>query len=662
MESGDQLYLLADFPAARSRVKPLSKKIVEYAEVNPIARVRVNVPVSHLDRDFDYLVPAALNSKCLVGNRVRVRFGGKLTDAIVVGRAAESEFAKLAAIERAVGPALTSETLELVHAVTERYVGMFWDVVRAAVPTKSRAGTASSGTTREASSSKTHISTDSSLTAGNWELYDQGPELIQRIKGAESIRAVWSSAPASLWWEEMAELVSAVLEADSQAGVILLVPDAGSVDRLVSVIPNSVAISTHLSAGQRYQNFLEVASGHRRIVIGTRSAVFAPVENLSAVIMWDDFNDAYCDAHAPYWDAREVAALRSHITGCSLFVGGYSRSVVTQSWCESGWCESISSSKSVIESVRAQVRTLTETAIERDPHHSRIPQLAWQAIKSAIAGGPVLVSVGRRGYIPAFLCTRCGERAVCSCGGAIHQRNRNLPGEVLMCSRCGSGGWHCDCGGTEIRALAIGAERTAEELGRAFAGTPVLWSQQEHVVSNVDAQPRIVVATQGAEPFAENGFAAIVILDVFPQSVSLTASESLLRRIFSAAVRSRPGAPIVVTGDLGGRESQALARWDSSWFATREIADRTLAHLPPSVRVAQLIGDREAVMSIAIEVEKLVQARILGPIEGESTQVFLIVPRGSGNTLSLVLNQIMRSRSTDPKNSFVRVHIDPRDF
>ena len=331
MESGDQLYLLADFPAARTRVKPLSKKIVEYAEVNPIARVRVNVPVSHLDRDFDYLVPAALNSKCLVGNRVRVRFGGKLTDAIVVGRAAESEFAKLAAIERAVGPALTSETLELVHAVTERYVGMFWDVVRAAVPTKSRAGTASSGTTREASSSKTHISTDSSLTAGNWELYDQGPELIQRIKGAESIRAVWSSAPASLWWEEMAELVSAVLEADSQAGVILLVPDAGSVDRLVSVIPNSVAISTHLSAGQRYQNFLEVASGHRRIVIGTRSAVFAPVENLSAVIMWDDFNDAYCDAHAPYWDAREVAALRSHITGCSLFVGGYSRSVVTQS-------------------------------------------------------------------------------------------------------------------------------------------------------------------------------------------------------------------------------------------------------------------------------------------------------------------------------------------
>ncbi len=140
MESGDQLYLLADFPAARTRVKPLSKKIVEYAEVNPIARVRVNVPVSHLDRDFDYLVPAALDSKCLVGNRVRVRFGGKLTDAIVVGRAAESEFAKLAAIERAVGPALTPETLELVHAVTERYVGMFWDVVRAAVPTKSRAG------------------------------------------------------------------------------------------------------------------------------------------------------------------------------------------------------------------------------------------------------------------------------------------------------------------------------------------------------------------------------------------------------------------------------------------------------------------------------------------------------------------------------------------
>lgn len=653
MDQGDQLYLLADPDVVRKRVKSVNKKAIEISAENPIARVRVNAPVSHLDRDFDYLVPAAIEAQCQVGDRVRVRFSGKLTDAIVVDRIASSEFAKLAPIERAIGPALTTETLDLVHAVCDRYVAMFWDVVRAAVPNKSTAGEYRK-TTNKTQTPEGHLNA--------WASYSHGSALLDQLKKGECVRAVWASAPASLWWEEMAELVTAIQESDPKTGVILLVPDAPSIERLVAVIPEAEIISTHLGQGERYRNFLEVHSGRGRIVIGTRSAVFAPVENLTAIILWDDFNDAYSDAHAPYWDAREVAALRSHKTNCSLIVGGFSRSVATQSWCESGWCQSITADKPAVDTVRAQVRTLTDTVIERDPHQSRIPQLAWQAIKESLPSGPILVSVGRRGYIPAFLCTQCGERAICSCGGAIQQGNKKLPGEQLACGRCGTVGWRCACGGTEIKALAIGAERTAEELGRAFAGTPVVWSQQEHVVTNVDSQPRIVVATQGAEPYAENGFAAVVVLDMFAQSISLTTSESLVRRAFSAAVRARVGAPIVVTGDPGQRECQALARWDSPWFAGREYLDRSQAHLPPSSRLAVLTGERDSVLAVASKVQESVKARLMGPIDGETSTVFLMVRRTDGNELTRALDQIMRSRSADPKNSFVRIHMDPRDF
>lgn len=653
MDQEDQLFLLADPVVARKRVKPVVKKVVEITVENPIARVRVDVPVSHLDRDFDYLVPAAIEAQCRIGDRVRVRFSGKLADAIVVDRMAESEFTKLSPIERGIGPALNPETLDLVRAVADRYVGMFWDVVRAAVPNKSKAGE-NRKTANKAETSASHLNV--------WASYSQGSHLLGKLSAGECVRAVWASAPASLWWEEMAELVDSLLESDSEAGIILLVPDAPSIERLVGVISNAEIISTHLGQGQRYKNFLEVLSGRGRIVVGTRSAVFAPVENLKAIIMWDDFNDAYSDAHAPYWDAREVAALRSHRTNCSLIVGGFSRSVTTQSWCESGWCESITASKPIVDALRSHVRTLTDTAIERDPHQSRIPQLAWQAIKESLPLGPVLVSVGRRGYIPAFLCTECGERAMCACGGAIQQGNKNLGGEQLTCSRCGTGGWHCACGGTQIKALAIGAERTAEELGRAFAGTPVVWSQQEHMVTDVNSQSRIVVATQGAEPFAENGFAAVVIVDMFAHSISLTASESLVRRAFSAAVRARVGAPIVVTGDPGQRESQAVARWDSPWFAGRELLDRTHAHLPPSTRVALIIGERDAVLAVAAKVQESVTARLMGPIDGENSKVFLMVRRADGNALSQALFQTMRTRSADPKISFVRIHMDPRDF
>jgi primosomal protein N' (replication factor Y) len=189
-----------------------------------------------------------------------------------------------------------------------------------------------------------------------------------------------------------------------------------------------------------------------------------------------------------------------------------------------------------------------------------------------------------------------------------------------------------------------------------------VWSQQEHVVTDVDSQSRIVVATQGAEPFAEDGFAAVVIVDMFAHSISLTASESLVRRAFSAAVRAKVGAPIVVTGDPGQRESQTVARWDSPWFAGRELLDRSQAHLPPSTRVALIIGERDAVLAVAAKVQETVTARLLGPIDGENSKVFLMVRRADGNALSQALTQIMRTRSADPKNSFVRIHIDPRDF
>ena len=653
METGDQLFLLADLPAVRKRAQVREKKIVSPAGVNPVARVRVNVPVSHLDRDFDYLVPAGIETQCQVGDRVRVRFAGKLADAIVVDRIMDSEFANLAFIERAVGPALTAETIELVRSVAERYIGMFWDVVRAAVPSKSKAGVAHN---------IERIVDTAPQEDDPWARYARGSELIFTLRSGHRIRAAWCSAPASSWWQEIAALVDAVRAHDSAAGVIVLVPDASSIERLAAMISDAGIISHHLGQGQRYQNFLEVRSGSAKIVIGTRSAVFAPVHNLKAIIMWDDFNDAYSDPHAPYWDAREVAALRSHQSDCSLIVGGYIRSVVTTSWCESGWCESITAEKSAVEIFRSHVRTLTDTVVERDPYQSRIPRLAWQAIKDSLPAGPVLVSVGRRGYIPAFLCTQCGERAVCACGGPIRFTHADYSQEQAMCGRCGSGGWKCACGGRKIKALAIGAERTAEELGRAFAGTPVLWSQQEHVIANVDGHSRIVVATQGAEPYAKNGFAAVVILDMASHSISLTASESLARRGFSAAVRARVGAPVVLTGDPGSRESQALARWDSPWFAERELADRAQAHLAPSARVALLIGDRNAVMDVASSAQEKVEARLLGPIEGDPSQVFLMVRRAQGKALTEALTYIMRTRSADPKSSFVRLQIDPRDF
>ena len=665
MVSGhEQLFLVADPAEAKSRTKKVRTKSVEPAAELPIACVRVDVPVAHLDREFDYVVPRELDEQARLGSKVRVRFNGKLTDAIIVNRIQESEFAKLQPIERVIGPALTPETLTLVNAVTQRYAGLFWDVIRSAVPVKHGRARADGSSSIELTDSAT---LPESPTA--WRSYDHGELVLDSVARHELVRACWSSAPATDWRLEVLQLVRAHHSVHNDKGLLIVLPDAKDVEQCSSYCAefNPTIMTAEMGTEERYRSFLQVYSGESRFVIGTRTAVFAPIKNLSLIILWDDGNDNFGEAHAPYWDAREVAAIRSHEQECSLIVGGPSRSVVTQYWCNSGWMRSIAPDDRSRKTVQQQVRGMRPEDAGRDPAKARIPHVVWESIKSVVDQGPVLVQVARRGYVPTLLCTDCGDRAVCQCGGAISIKRQGA-GKARMCQRCGSLSWRCHCGGTEVKALAIGAERTAEEIGRAFAGTPVLWSQADRIIASVDDSPRIVVATPGAEPWAEGGFRAVAILDAVSSAVSLTAQESLVRRIFSAAVLAAPSAKIVIAAPTEDRSVQALSRWDSIWFAEREIAERAEAHLPPATRAVRLDGkpaDVDSVITMLKGFGTSHALRVLGPVvqEGESkAHAFLLVPRTQGVDLVSALTEITKVRSTDSKNAYVQVRVDPRDF
>ncbi|MBX6721926.1 MAG: primosome assembly protein PriA, partial [Dactylosporangium sp.] len=111
----------------------------------PVARVAVDVPLPHLDRPFDYLVPAELHETAVPGVRVRVRFAGQLVDGFVLSRAEESAHpGRLAFLERVVSPepVLTAEVARLARAVADRYAGTLADVLRLAVPPRHAAAEA----------------------------------------------------------------------------------------------------------------------------------------------------------------------------------------------------------------------------------------------------------------------------------------------------------------------------------------------------------------------------------------------------------------------------------------------------------------------------------------------------------------------------------------
>lgn len=616
----------------------------------------------HLDRDFDYLVPEPWDSQAVPGARVRVRFSGKLRDAYVVARLPVADVDSPRPIERvvdAVAP-LTSQTLDLVQQVADRFVGTFWDVARSAVPARHARA---ERTVLEAAQVDADLESIPEVHPGTWDGY-VWPDPVR-----EPRRIVWSSAPATDFAQEIAALACEHRRRGETVAVV--VPDASDValvkNALDGFLPASdiAELSADLGPERRYREFLRARTGRAGTIVGTRAAVFAPAVDLGALIVWDDGDDVYREPHAPYWDVREVAALRSHLSGCALYVGAPARSVTTQWWCRSGWAQAVEPRRPKGWNVRA----IDDREVARDPaaRSARIPSAAWEEARRGLNEGPILVQVMRRGYLPELACRECRLPARClevTCGGALHVTSGHA---IPRCSRCGAlaGSWLCPgCGSAHLRASSVGAGRTAEELGRAFPGIPVVWSEAERIVREVSQDPALVVATPGAEPRAIGGYRAIILLDARAASATLSGGEQLVRRWFGAVRLIRPGGHVCVVADPAAPEVQALLRWDSRWFALRELEQRASVGLPPVTRVAEVTGPSVGVGKIEQAIS--VPHRSLGPVEvdgGRSVRLYLVVPRSSASKLTQDLSAILRTASLrESALRDVRVRIDPRDM
>jgi primosomal protein N' (replication factor Y) len=224
----------------------------------------------------------------------------------------------------------------------------------------------------------------------------------------------------------------------------------------------------------------------------------------------------------------------------------------------------------------------------------------------------------------------------------------------------------------------VGARRTAEELGRAFAGTPVITSAGEAVVSEVDARPALVVATPGAEPRAAGGYGAALLLDSWALlgRQDLRAAEDALRRWMAAAALVRPrdeGGVVAVVAEASVPTVQALIRWDPVGHAAAELAARAEVALPPCVHMAALDGAGPAVAALLEEIRLPDTAELLGPVplplgarrppgmaaDEPVDRMLVRVDREQGLTLAGELRRGVAVVSARQSSEPVRVQIDP---
>jgi primosomal protein N' (replication factor Y) len=687
-----QLSLLQGFPPAAKAAggPPLAATL-------PVARVLIESPLPHLDRPFDYSVPAELDEDAQPGVRVRVKFSGQELGGYILERIQESGAGQsLVPLHKVVSPVavLTPALQELAGRVASRYAGTVSDVLRVAIPPRVVKVEKEFAEAGAAVSADLPAAPAVGFSGSGWNRYRNGAAFLRHLASGGSPRAALSALQGfgrDGWPHLIAQAVAAVRQ--SGRGAAVVVPDYRDLDRvqaaLEDILPAADVARLTADDGQtpRYRNYLRVLSGTAGVAVGTRSAAYAPVRNLGLVVCWDDGDDLHVEQRAPYAHTREVLLLRAEQEGAACLLAGHARSTEVQRLVEAGWAMPVAADRTVLRrTVPRVLNTADSFEQERDPlaRLARLPGAAWRTAKEALERGPVLVQVARAGYAPSLACETCREPARCpSCQGPLAIAGSAAVPQCRWCSTPAPA-WRCaHCHGTRLRRGAAGVLRTAEELGRAFPGKAVVTSSGQNVKATVPDAGALVVATVGAEPVAAGGYAAALLLDgdSLLRRENLRAGEDAVRRWFNAAALVRPateGGIVVITADdtaaVGG-----LLRWDPAGYAQRELALRTELQLPPAVRVAAVTGGSTAVGHFTASATRHLAAegielRVAGPAplllsagvpsagpDGADVRTLLFIPYAQASTVTRALRAAKAAAAAKRTEDPVQLRLDGLD-
>lgn len=575
-----------------------------------IAKLAIQSNLPQLDRLFDYLVPENLSSDVQIGSRVKVHFGRSKNplDAFVIDLALESEFqGQLSNIESVVGdrPALTPKVFELCKQLAERSVSPLGELLKLAVPAHMpRAYAEHLKAVTEVATVIPPVATTystafleglSQLGARHFVLSE--PRSLELHSGSVKI-----SCPAWL------ALFLAVAQSNLKKGLstIILVPDY----REHEITKKAVAAlglehwlvdySQEQPKSKQYAAFLKSLDEGPKIVIGSRSAAFAPASNLGSILVFDEADRSYTDQGSPYLSTRDVALVRQSIETCSLVFASHSMSTDMYRLVESGYLGDATLS------FAAPKVSVSEPGFRVDSH-------AFTAIKKGLSEGSVLVQVASLGSSTSLYCKKCDSPAICQkCQGPLwvdssgNKKCRWCNGFALEYS--------CSCGSVEFYPGRAGATRTAAELGKAFPNARVIESTGEKKIASIAAGNSLVVATSGAEPYVEGGYRAVVLLDakVLVSRQSLRATEEAVRLWSNAIAKAGHNGSSVLVG-VSSELAKLFSLWNHPRIAAEEYRSRQELSLPPAVRLGSITAELALVTELSQALAKQPSVIRIGP-------------------------------------------------
>ena len=300
---------------------------------------------------------------------------------------------------------------------------------------------------------------------------------------------------------------------------------------------------------------------------------------------------------------------------------------------------------------------------------SILPGRIFTDIRSALTKGPVLFMIARKGYGNAILCAHCKNLAMCKCGGRLIVASKSSAPSCTVCQSTFPE-WSCSwCQRNKQYIGGRGIERAGEEISRAFAGVPIILSYGDVIKAQIESRSAIVIATPGAAPKVEGGYAAVVVLEAlkFFAHSDLRAQERARELIFETAAMITPRGAVLLCIDEVHPIVSSVARWNPGAMIRRELGERLEIPLPPFVSSFVISGSAKEFTSLAAGFRKAIideripsSVRVFGPSDigkGEA-KIVLYCPQQDAKTLTIFLHELARKRSI-AKKDYLRIRIDP---
>lgn len=480
----------------------------------------------------------------------------------------------------------------------------------------------------------------STLTDGQASALQRITQL-QASGGVLLVDGVTGSGKTEVYLRAIEDVLSRGRSACVLVPEISLTPQ--TVGRFRSRFGDEVAVlHSRLSAGERYDQWDRVRQGETRVVVGARSALFAPLSNLGLIVIDEEHESTYKQGSSPRYHAREVAERLATEHGAVLVLGSASPSLESRSRCDRGLWQRVAMPERVSGRDLPPVEVVDLTAEFAAGHRAMFSRsLAAALAEVRDAESKAVLFLNRRGFASFLLCRQCGYVPSCdSCSTSLTYHDVN---PVLVCHHCGSRKpvpAECpECASPYLRQFGAGTQRVESELASLLPGWPVVRMDadttrgkgaHERLLAEFEAlQSGVLLGTQmiakGLD-YPDVTLVGVITADITLNLPDFRAGErtyQLLEQVAGRAGRGEQrGRVIIQTYWPDHPALRAVAAHDASVFYDEDTAVRSELGYPPFGRLANVLvwGEvQAAVASRAAEVTVLLRDEcpadweVLGP-------------------------------------------------